>query len=121
MSILIKGMEMPKYCIECKFCGSGSINEFEYWCGLTGSRLGAIGDIVLWEDMCAEDCPLAEVPTPHGRLIDADELYEIISLNFKDLNSTEDFMGIGYDHCIADTLVVIRQASTIIEAEEGRG
>lgn len=68
-----------------------------------------------------EGYDLIEVPTPHGRLIDADKLYEVISLNYKDLDSTEDFIGIGYDYCIGDTLIVIRQASTIIEAEEERG
>lgn len=65
MSILIKGMEMPKTCIECMFSEHGSINEFEYWCKLTGSRLGAWGDKQMWEDMRAADCPLIEIP-PHG-------------------------------------------------------
>lgn len=103
MSVLIKGMKMPKYCIECKFCGSGSINEFEFWCGLTGSRLGAIGDIVLWEDMSAADCPLIEVPTPHGRLIDADALPHYT----------------GYALSANEVAKAVEAAPTIIEAEKG--
>ena len=111
MSILIKGMEMPKYCMGCKFCGSGSIDEFEYWCGLTGSRLGAIGDVVLWEDMRAADCPLVEVPTPHGRLIDADEAF-----------IDADERGFDFWACDADIDSAhdfLRAQPTIIEAEEG--
>lgn len=108
MSVLIKGMKMPKCSQYCKFT---EMNE--NW-----ERVCTIGGRFQWHgSRLCDNCPMVEVP-PHGRLIDADELYEAISLNFKDLNSTEDFMGIGYDHCIADTLVVIRQAPTIIEAEE---
>ena len=115
MSVLIKGMKMPKYCIECKFCGSGSINEFEFWCGLTGSRLGAIGDIVLWEDMSAADCPLVEVPTPHGRLIDADALEDKLNGLFR----TRDYDTIDfYNHAIADCIATVKNVPTIIEAEE---
>ena len=110
MSVLVKGMEMPKRCLTCQFHGFGGYKNELIVCSLTGWSEGQLSNV--------RGCPLIEVPTPHGRLIDADELYEVISLNFKDLDSTEDFMGIGYDHCIADTLVVLRQASTIIEAEE---
>lgn len=104
MSVLIKGMDMPKTCTMCWFSPICPV-----WVKEVSRYKGY--------DNRLPNCPLIEVP-PHGRLIDADKLYEVISLNYKDLDSTEDFMGIGYDHCIADTLVVIRQASTIIEAEE---
>lgn len=46
MSVIVKGMEMPKNCGEC-FVGNRTI--------------------------CADDCPLIELPQ-HGRLIDADKL-----------------------------------------------
>ena len=54
MSILIRGMEMPKNCDVCFMR-----DACEYSMPL-GKRL--------------TDCPLVEVPTPHGRLIDADAL-----------------------------------------------
>lgn len=56
MSVLIKGMEMPKSCLNCRFHKS-------IYCTLT--------------DICtntAQGCPLVSVP-PHGRLIDADALH----------------------------------------------
>ena len=104
MSILVKGMKMPRDCCDCP-CHNGENGRCQIAKEVTGGKR-------------PYDCPLIEVPTPHGRLIDPDKLYEVISLNYKDLDSTEDFMGIGYDHCIGDTLIVIRQASTIIEAED---
>lgn len=113
MSVLIKGMKMPKYCMECKFCGCGSINEFEYWCGLTGSCLGAIGDIELWEDMMAADCPLIEVPTSHGRLVDADEFRKVVD----GLPSCYNGFSDAYDKSYI--IGLIDEMPTIIKAEEG--
>lgn len=55
MSILIKGMEMPK--------AGQTITIAVNWDGSLYARLEPVGD---W-------CPLVSVPTPHGRLIDADE------------------------------------------------
>ena len=50
------------------------------------------------------------------RLIDADALIEKTDSLFKDLNSTEDFMGIGYNHGVGDSIATIKNAPTI-EAE----
>ena len=67
MSVLIRGMEMPNRCFECIFLTTVP----NFFC-LAGKR-----------DLCAEHginisrpdwCPLVEIPTPHGRLIDADKL-----------------------------------------------
>lgn len=60
MSILIKGMDIPKNCSTCPFY----ICDGEGWC------------VVLREYIShPKYCPLVEVKTPHGRLIDADILY----------------------------------------------
>lgn len=69
MSVLIKGMKMPKTCEECDFCHWSNLHQ-------TG-RCDRCDD----EPVCADFgtdykrararfCPLVEVPTPHGRLID---------------------------------------------------
>lgn len=60
MSVLIKGMKMPKSCEECR------LYEDE-WC------LGREVDDS-WSDFNTrwKNCPLIEIPTPHGRLIDWD-------------------------------------------------
>jgi len=61
MSILIKGMEMPKCCEVCKFCDV----DAEHFCEVT------LNYIPLAEGR-PKTCPLVEVPEPHGRLIDAE-------------------------------------------------
>lgn len=68
MSILIKGMEMPKSCWDCYFqdCGNCCLNYHK------------VVDKNIVEDSIDEDCPLIEVQEPHGRLIDADALEELI-------------------------------------------
>ena len=65
MSILIKGMEMPKNCGECPFKGLNPTGE-SMICDLTLFS-------VPW-DWIPFDCPLIEISTPHGRLIDAEKL-----------------------------------------------
>ena len=57
MSILIKGMEMPKDCLSCRWHHRTGV------CTLTGVVTNT-----------GKDCPLVPVPTPHGRLIDASDL-----------------------------------------------
>ena len=57
MSILIKGMAMPKGCNECA----------QFWC----DHCRIHNTTVTLKRH--EDCPLIEIPTPHGRLIDADD------------------------------------------------
>ena len=63
MSILIKGMEMPKSCNECRFAVDG-------WCYAYPKQ--ANGD-ALNRRVRTNWCPLIEIQ-PHGRLIDADAL-----------------------------------------------
>ena len=75
MSILIKGMEMPTSCAECyflveRFTGNEFVNE----CDLQWHSARCREEV---DEECemgtrSETCPLVEVPTPHGRLIDAD-------------------------------------------------
>lgn len=72
MSVLIKGMDMPKDCFQCPFLYT-SIHRYavghayeSYTCLRTGKE-----DFRPKERML--DCPLVEVP-PHGDLIDRSEL-----------------------------------------------
>jgi len=81
MSILIKGMEMPKNCYGCCF-----FHQVDYWnrdneadilscCKRTGEK--TFDDFIKY----LPNCPLVPVP-PHSRLIDADTIgltnFEII-------------------------------------------
>lgn len=70
MSILIKGINPPSCCKSCQliawnndagfYCAALSDNLVKCACSMDGSKRG--------------DCPLVEIPEPHGRLIDADAL-----------------------------------------------
>ena len=64
MSVLIKGMEMPTQCYDCYLIAADPDKD-----GLYCKHLKK--DVNDWSSRL-EDCPLVEVPTPHGRLVDAD-------------------------------------------------
>ena len=66
MGIYISGMEMPKSCAGCDFCADG-------WCYVISADQEQPGE--LSSEKRPDWCPLVEVK-PHGRLIDADALWE---------------------------------------------
>lgn len=90
MSVLIQGMDMPKGCGVCPLFDDECFGSYKC------KRAKGWGD----EENRAYDCPLREIPTPHGRLIDAD------ALSKKDIN----LANFPYNF--------IRVAPTIIDAEE---
>ena len=72
MGILIKGIEMPKNCNECP------LHFYEGQAICCCRALPAIEDgeiLKPWKNK-RKDCPLVEVPAPHGRLIDVDTLMD---------------------------------------------
>lgn len=100
MSILIKGMKMPMNCLMCQFHGFGGYKNESIVCSLTGRSEGQLSNV--------PDCPLVEVPFPHGRLIDADEL----------LKRKGDAYDSGGHLLYAVGTGSIMTAPTIIDAEE---
>ena len=104
MSVLIKGMEMPQRCKECDLYIDGA-------CYAKGYR-----DYRSIMDMSKPaDCPLIEVPTPHGRLIDAD--FEEQHYTSMTTNPTPDVT----EQDKRNSLIIIealRMAKTVIEAED---
>ena len=99
MSILIRDMEMPKNCAECKmWCICECLNDFEDF----ESICYAVEDGDLVRD---KNCPLIELP-PHGRLIDADRI-EYENVYFEDVG--ESYEIVGKDD--------INELPTVIEAE----
>ena len=69
MSVLVKGMKIPKNCSDCQ------LNYDMMSCIITGTRFW---DDTLMDFDCQEsrlyDCPLVELPEKHGRLVDVNEL-----------------------------------------------
>ena len=107
MSILIKGMEMPKSCGNCFFdthCDNWRLRN--------------------WGAPPPDDCPLVPVP-PHGRLIDADALMARFEKEEKAADEhgrdfSFSFKSAG-ENCAQWWSVqqMLFDAPTIIEAEEG--
>lgn len=61
-----------------------------------------------------DNCPLISVPTPHGRLIDADALIKEFKECMCVANSNWEYeMVAGY----SDAIESVQEADTIIEAE----
>ena len=75
MSILIKGIEMPKNCAECK------VNDV----AKCGTNYKYLLEHEAYYDSVRSDCPLISIP-PHGRLIDANEIIIPFFENIDDEN-----------------------------------
>lgn len=109
MAIYIKqeDMEMPTSCSNCEMCGCYTESKGEvYRCDLSMRP-------VRYFEKRLDCCPLIEIPSPHGRLIDADALEkslseELLSNDKKHLESTWN-----------DAVAVVFTAPTIIPAEDG--
>ena len=93
MSILIKGMEMPRSCLYC-FVNEQIKCELYRYVNINKER--------------HLDCPLVEVPTQHGDLVDRDKLMT-------------DVIDSDLDHLQRDdwkeVIQIVEDAHTVIEAE----
>ena len=101
MGVYIKGMEMPKNCIECHITKP-------YSCWIVGIIFSSEDESWIYKKR-PNWCPLVEIPTPHGKLIDADK--------FKSDNPLHIELDVPY---VTETTVEdkIDYAPIVIEAEE---
>lgn len=109
MSVLIKGMKMPKNCTICRFCVPEADPENGEMCMATGKYVPPCST------ERRDDCPLVEVP-PHGRLIDGDN---VIKLLREQLTGDRDTVYEYYDDGLEMAISELSIIPTIIEAEEG--
>ena len=72
MSIIIKGMDMPKSCEECKW-------HIDFY--IVEEQVGGLCTITEKDDK-EKACPLIEIPTPHGRLIDWDAFNNKLEIQY---------------------------------------
>lgn len=118
MSVLIKGQDMPRDCYECIAITYVTFdNRTEYYC-LAKSRDLLKVDDYLQSGKRPPECPLVEVPTPHGRLIDADKLFtwfEGDSLAKYPIGDAKQYNTIMYYEVFGE----IDDAPTVIGAEGG--
>ncbi len=111
MSILIEGMEMPRTCYDCKF---RKRNGLELICPVLERSYKIADTQVLF--FREKDCPLIEVPEPHGRLGDLDKLEQM----FVDIDNApySGFDGEEPFYSAEDAAQIIRLAPTVIPASE---
>ena len=98
MGVYIKGMKIPKKCLWCPL-------QYIGFCQVTKTDVNS--DL----GRRADDCPIVEVPEPHGRLVDETIILEMIrkSMGIKDLS----FLY----HAEKSVVNEIFHAPTVIEAE----
>ena len=122
MSVLIKGIEMPKSCVDCPCFGHDSLDgKHAYQCNimLKSYNWGLEGR--------PSGCPLVGVPGKHGRLIDADVLESLLenAINIakagaavlKELGISDDPEIQMEIKAYTDILNGVREQSSVIEAE----
>lgn len=101
MSVLIKGIKMPKCCADCP-CFYDFISCQALFDGTDDFSMSGFDEF----KERLPNCPLVEVPTPHGRLIDAEKLE-------RDIEQYHLSDG-KFQHWV-------QVQNSIIEAEEGEG
>ena len=99
MGVFIRGMEMPKSCADC------SIG----WCN----------NLILFSEskIRADNCPLVEVPEPHGDLIDRNILEQELRNGIKAGNLEEGYEHYANINSMDDCVECVRYTPTVIEAE----
>lgn len=119
MSVLIKGMEMPKGCAVCPYCDR---NWSKPKCHAKSVKGRYMSQKLFLSSRRQDWCPFVEVPTPHGRLIDADALMDgwmhlrdAIKYGNKNAEQQRHSYSTMMMYEIANE---IDDAPTIIEAEE---
>ena len=106
--LIIKGMDMPESCRHCRLCVAEDTNDdySPYYCVINPYlRWSTSVDI---PDYVSLGCNSFEIPTPHGRLIDADQLHSIL-LDMWQSDRNQSFI---------DAIREVGGMPTIIEAEE---
>ena len=110
MDILIKNMEMPKNCYECRF--HSMQNVMHKACVVHLCYAQEIGQSCNEGEMPTklhDGCPLVALPS-HGRLIDADEFKASIHMNHLGKFATNRDVQVLYK--------LLNNAETIVEATE---
>ena len=102
MSILVKGMKMPETCVECCEIGLRSAIKCERWKALSAGLRKVEREMF---------CPLVEVPTPHGSLIEREALRNSI---FHHLSINGERYLLPAERSIFWNII---KAPTVIEAE----
>ena len=107
MSVLIKNIEIPSKCIECRLMRRCGKDDLDY---IYMPTRVYVEDLTNAYKPRPEYCPLVPVP-PHGRLIDADA----VERNLVKMQMAQKSV-VG--HGIRKSRAVVRDMATIIPADE---
>lgn len=117
-SLFIPGMKKPERCSMCPayhlievpkaWLDPDPIFKVKPFCTLTQEDIEDIRNV-------NRNCPLVEIQTPHGRLIDGDELLGFFMNHAWDWSSVD---GITTTTALKQMISDLKHAPTIIEAEE---
>ena len=107
MSVLIKGINPPKSCYTCDWYNKVQCPVNDGKCYYRTTR--------------HPNCPLTEIPTPHGRLIDADEFERefnnhLLPILVKKYGEEEALKGLHFS--FRDCICNIQCQKTVIEGSE---
>ncbi len=105
--ILIRNIKMPKNCLECPCF------QFEWFDDDIDGYCKALKTKIMNRSKHHPDCPLVEIPTPHGQLGDLDALQEQIKLTIQDAH-----MGALWKQGMIYAHGLVEASKIIIEAEE---
>ena len=107
MSVLINGMKMPDNCESCAFeSGFGfCLAKSDNFCGYTNYRKRP------------EWCPLVELPEPHGRLIDENNVIDAVHERLQTLQTHKEFIKKRGDIDLLGVLPYVSKIQAVIEAE----
>lgn len=106
MSLIIKGMKLPQSCSTCRF--SYFTVGIRKRCEISGDEVNPL------IDRRETNCPLIEIPTPHGRLIDADTVEERLQKYWYEEYPNQEA---SYHRAFMDSNACVKDLPTIIEAE----
>lgn len=111
MSVLVKKMEMPEQCGLCRFC----ISSYRMVSCAAAQKIIRLFDNDIDGYNAREKmdwCPLVEVPTPHGRLIDAEQIKNAV---FHHLSIKGEEYLLPAEKSVFGNII---KAPTVIEAED---
>ena len=115
MSVLVKGMKMPENCKECRMR-----TDYDFCSAMPKEFGGYTNDI-----RCPDWCPIQEISTKHGRLIDAEALIDtleqaiaIMETMLKQLDLEADDGCLMELKAYRDIRDGIKEIDAVIEAED---
>ena len=106
MGVYIPNMNKPKECKECQW-------HLDFY--IEDKQVGGLCTITEKDDK-ENTCPLIEIPTPHGRLIDADKLRATLRRWTED-EWNQKASPVSWAYAYEDLIDLIDDAPTILDKE----